>query len=157
MAWNKSSTCRLLQSRLKPVFSAKKVTKILCFGLGDTCRRPPAWYMDQPGSVEEIEAGCVRPHVIQHLVGLTMADMCGANNIQLLAQDPAYTEEAKEMLKVRGFSVVGSFGAAGFAEIDNDSVVVTAYITAPLAELVADIARPAVIITSDVGVFNDTG
>jgi hypothetical protein len=157
MAWNKSSACRLLQSRLERYVDFKHVTKILCFGLGDFCRRPPWWYMEQQGSLEDIEIGAIRPSAIQHSVALTMADMCGANNVQLLAQDPKYTEEAKEMLKARRFSIVGPFGAGGFAEIDNDSVIFTRFITVPLAEIVADIARPIVIITSDVGVFNDTG
>jgi hypothetical protein len=155
--WNKSSSCLLLQSRLEPVFSAKNVTKILCFGLGDMCRRPPCWYMDQPGSVVALEAESIRRNAIQHSVALTMADMCGANKVQLLAQDPKYTEEASEMLKARGFSIVGPFGAAGFAEIDNDSVAFAAFSAVPLAQIVADLARPAVIISTDFGVCSDTG
>jgi hypothetical protein len=156
MVWNKSSSCGLLQSRLEHVFSAKNVTKILCFGLGDMCRRPPPWYMEQPGSTEHIEAEAIRPKAVQHSVALTMADMCGAN-VQLLAQDPAYTEETKKMLKERGFSIIGPFGAAGFAEIDDDSVVFAAFAAVPLAQIVADLARPAVIITTYFGFCSDTG
>jgi hypothetical protein len=113
--------------------------------------------MDQPGSVDELGAESIRRNAIQHSVALTMADTCGTNKVQLLAQDPGYTEEAQEMLKARGFSIVGQFGAGGFAEIDNDSVVFSVFATVPMAEIVADLARPAVIVTSDIGAFNDTG
>jgi hypothetical protein len=157
MAWNESASRGLLQSVLEPVFSAKKVTKILCVGLGDICRRPPAWSMERPGSVYELDAESIRRSTIQHSAALTMADMCRANNGQLLAQDPGYTEEAKEMLKARGFSIVGQFGAGGFAEIDNNSVVFSAFAAVPLAEILADLARPAVIIISDIGASHDNG
>jgi hypothetical protein len=157
MAWNESASRGLLQSVLEPVFSAKKVTKILCVGLGDICRRPPAWSMERPGSVYELDAESIRRSTIQHSAALTMADMCRANNGQLLAQDPGYTEEAKEMLKARGFSIVGQFGAGGFAEIDNNSVVFSAFAAVPMAEIVADLERPAVIITSDIGASRDNG
>jgi roadblock/LC7 domain-containing protein len=114
--------------------------------------------MKQAGLNEhKLEADSIRPSTIQHSVALTMADMCGANNVQLLAQDPSYTEEAKEMLKARGFSIVGPFGAGGFAEIDNDSVVFSAFVEAPLKQIVADLARPALIITTDFAVSNDAG
>jgi len=114
--------------------------------------------MKQAGSNEhQLEAEAIRPSAIQHSVALTMADMCGANNVQLLAQDPSYTEEALEMLKARGFSIVGPFGAGGFAEIDHHSVVFSAFIGAPLKQIVADLARPALIITTGFAVFNDSG
>lgn len=158
LTWSQSASCRLLQSRLEEVFSVRKVAKIICFGLGDMCRGPPEWYRRQMGSSEqELEAESIRPSTIQHSVALTMADMCSANNIQLLAQDPGYTEEAKEMLKGKGFSIVGLFGAGGFAEIDDHSVVFSAFVEAPLKQIIADLARPALIITTDRTTFNDAG
>jgi hypothetical protein len=157
LAWNKSTSCRLLRSRLEDVFSVRKVAKIICFGLGDMCRRPSEWYFrGQKGSSEqELEADSIRPSTIQHSVALTMADMCSANNIQLLAQDPGYMEESKEIIKAKRFSIVGHFGAGGFAEIDDDSVVFSAFVQAPLKQIIADLAHPALIITTDYTAFND--
>ena len=156
-AWNKSATCRLLQSQLEHISSVKKVTKIICFGLGDMCRRPPEWYMRQAVPDEhKLEAESVRPSTVQHSVALSMADLCSAGT-QLLAQDPSYTEEAKEMLQARGLSIFGPFGAGGFAEINDESIVFSAFAAAPLKQIVADIARPALIITTGFAVFNDTG
>jgi roadblock/LC7 domain-containing protein len=106
-------------------------------------------------SEQELEAKFIRPSTIQHSVALTTADMCGANNIQLLAQDPGYTEEAKEMLKGKGFSIVGLAGAGGFAEIDDDSVVFSAFVEAPLKQIIADLTHPALIITTDRTTFNN--
>ena len=158
LTWSQSASCRLLRTRLEEVFSVRNVAKIICFGLGDMCRGPPEWYRRQMGSSEQaLEAAFIRPSTIQHSVALTMADMCSANNIQLLAQDPGYAEEAKEMLKGKGFSIVGLAGAGGFAEIDDDSVVFSAFVEAPLKQIIADLARPALIITTDRTTFNDAG
>lgn len=137
----------------------KKISKIICFGLGDMYRQPPEWFKRQTGSSEqELEADSLRPSAVQHSIALTMADIYSEKNtIQLLAQDPGYTEEAQQLLKAKGFSIVGRFGAGGFAEIDDDSVVFSAYIAAPLKQIIADVARPALIITTEFSTFNDSG
>ncbi|CAJ2514328.1 Uu.00g024470.m01.CDS01 [Anthostomella pinea] len=87
-----------------------------------------------------------------------MAEVCcesGANEVQLMAQDPDYTEQTKEILEKNGFTIVGQFGAGGFAEIDEESVVFSAFVEAPLKQIIADIARPTVIIGTTFGAFND--
>jgi hypothetical protein len=72
----------------------------------------------------------------------------------LLAQDPDYTEQAQEILKGNGFSLVGRFGAGGFAEIDDNSVAFSAFVEAPLKQIIADIARPLLIILRSLGTAN---
>lgn len=107
----------------------------------------------------ELEASFVRPSMVQHSIALTIAKICHdstANEVQLLAQDPDYTKEAKEILKGNGFSIVGEFGAGGFAEVDDNSVVFSVFVEAPLKQIIADIARPLLIISTDVEVFNDS-
>lgn len=97
--------------------------------------------------------------MIQHSIALTIAEMChetGASKVELLTQDPDYTNEAKEMLTEKGFSIVGEFGAGGFAEVDNDSVVFSVFVEAPLKQIIADIARPPLIISTGFEVFNDS-
>lgn len=168
LAWNQSKTCRLLQSKLEGLFAAKKVTKIICLGLGDMCREPPEWCKRQTSSdgghdPDEVWAELRYGNsMLQHSMALTIAQACRNSNagheVRLLAQDPAYTDKAKEILKDSGFELVGEFGAGGFAEIDDDSVVFSAHINAPLKQIIADLARPPLIIsTSFSEVFNDSG
>jgi hypothetical protein len=97
--------------------------------------------------------------MVQHSIALTIAEICRSrigNEVQLLAQDPDYTEEAKDILKANGFSIVGEFGAGGFAEVDDDSVVFSVFVEAPLKQIIADIARPVLIISTGFDVFNDS-
>jgi hypothetical protein len=160
-AWNNSMSCKLLTSQLERVSAIKKeVTKIVCFGLGDMCRKPPEWLRRQPNLEEhELEASFVRPSMVQHSIALTMAEICHdstGDEIQLLAQDPDYTEEAIEILKRNGFSTIGQFGAGGFAEVDDNSIVFSVFVKAPLKQIIADTARLFLIISTDFEVFNDS-
>lgn len=160
LAWNKSESCKLLKSHLEKLLAAKKVTKVVCFGLGDMCRKPPEWWRRQMSSDgQNMEASFVRESMVQHSIALTMAEICRdstGNQVQLLAQDPDYTEQAKEILKGNGFSVVGEFGAGGFAEVDDNSVVFSVFVEAPLKQIIADTARPALVISTGFEVFNNS-
>ena len=105
-------------------------------------------------NLEDITAGSM----VQHSIALTIAEVCrnnGTNTIQLLTQDPDYTEESKGLLERNGFTIVGQFGAGGFAEIDEGSVVFSVSVEAPLKQIIADIARPTMIISTGFGIFND--
>ena len=153
-------SCKTLRSQLGSILLSKKVTKVICFGLGDMCRKPPEWLRRKASSGEqELEASFVRPSMVQHSIALTIAEICRdstRNDVQLLAQDPDYTEEAKDILKKNGFSIVGQFGAGGFAEVDENSVVFSVFVEAPLKQIIADIARPLLIIGTGFEVFNDS-
>lgn len=97
--------------------------------------------------------------MVQHSIALTLAEFYrnnGLGEVRLLAQDPDYTEKTEEMLRDSGFSIVGRFGAGGFAEIDDDTVVFSAFVEAPLKQIIADIARPALIISTGPDVFNNS-
>lgn len=106
-----------------------------------------------------LEAEFVRDSMVQHSIALTIAEICHGSTgkeVELLAQDPDYTEQAKEILKGNGFSLVGEFGAGGFAEVDDNSVVFSAFIEAPLKQIIADTARPVLIISTGFDVFNNS-
>jgi hypothetical protein len=160
LIWKKSTSCKLLRSQFEEMLITKKVTKIVCFGLGDICRKPPEWLRRQTSSGEhELETSFVRARMVQHSIALTLAEIClhnTGNKVQLLAQDPDYTEQAKEILEGHGFSIVGQFGAGGFAEIDDNSLVFSVFVEAPLKQIIADIARPLLIISTAFEVFNDS-
>jgi hypothetical protein len=97
--------------------------------------------------------------MVQHSIALTIAEFCrdgGASEIQLFAQDPDYTERTEEILRGRGFSIVGRFGAEGFAEIDDEKVVFSAFVEAPLKQIIAEIARPPLIFSTGPDAFNNS-
>lgn len=96
--------------------------------------------------------------MVQHSIAVTLAEVCRKdeiNHVQFLAQDPDYTEQTKSILERNGFTIIGNFGAGGFAEIDGGSVVFSVFPEAPVKQIIADVARPAVIITNGFTAFND--
>jgi sugar phosphate isomerase/epimerase len=101
--------------------------------------------------------------LIHHSIALTIADIArscaatGDTGVRLLTQDPRYSDETKDLLREIGFEIVGEHGAGGFAELDNETVVFSAFTSAPVKQIIADLARPAAIICAGVpsaGVFN---
>lgn len=123
------------------------------------CRKPPDWLIRQNESKrQDLNISAADRSRIQHSIALTIADACrnnGRKAIQLLAQDPDYSVEAMEFLEKNGFKIVGQFGAGGFADIDEDSVVFSPFVNAPVKQIIADIARPALIISTGFETFND--
>lgn len=154
-------TCKLLRTYIETCLGARKVTKIVCFGVGDICRAPPDWMIRLNKSTEqgsETKMSEEDPAMVQHSIALTLADVCrkfSGNTIRLLAQDPSYTVHSRGILEENGFEIVGQFGAGGFSEVDEESIVFSPFPNAPVKQILADIARPALVITRGFGAFND--
>ncbi|KAI1114001.1 hypothetical protein F5Y14DRAFT_194233 [Nemania sp. NC0429] len=160
--WDASATCDAFTSQFRKLLGghgeARRVTKIVCFGLGDMNFKPPYWWIiendSKPEDEREPETSVVEGALIHHAIALTMADMAGACfearevgvGVRLLAQDPGYSDETRDMLRKIGFEVVGEHGAGGFAELDDESVVFSAFAAAPVNQIIADLARPVAII-----------
>jgi hypothetical protein len=148
--------------------NAKKVTKIVCFGLGDINFKPPDWWRiendSKPEDERELETSVVEGALIHHAIALTMADITRSRaetgtavGVRLLTQDPGYSDETREILQKLGFEVVGEHGAGGFAELDDESLVFSAFAAAPVKQIIADLARPVAIICAEktgAGTFN---
>ncbi|OTA53269.1 hypothetical protein K449DRAFT_440108 [Hypoxylon sp. EC38] len=148
--WESTITCGLFTEHFQEFLSGKKVTKVICFGLGNTSRNFPEWW----GIHNRLNGDPLETSVIKHSIALTIVDILRAGAkpgevIRLLAQDPDYTDETKEILMGLGFEIVGQFGAGGFAEVDDESVVICGFDAAPVKQIIADIARPALFIRSD--------
>ena len=146
----------------------KKVTKIVCFGLGELNFKPPDWWRIQnsskPNDEQEAETSVIEGALIHHAIALTMASVAraafGIGEVRLLTQDPRYSDETKDLLQEMGFEVVGDHGAGGFAEMDDESLVFSAFANVPVRQIIADLARPAVIICArgtSAGVFASPG
>lgn len=96
--------------------------------------------------------------MIQHSMALTIAQLCRGNEtLPLIAQDPDYTEVAEDVLTKKEFKIVGTHGAGGFAEIDEDSIIISPFTAAPIKLIIADLARPVLIISTGFDVFNING
>lgn len=159
LLWENSETSKLLKALVQALLSTgtSTVKKVLCFGLGDFCRSAPEWLKRQHESWDEnSEVENAIDSMIQHSMALTIAQLCGGNKtVLLLAQDPEYTEVAEEILTKKKFKIVGTHGAGGFAEIDEESIIISAFAAAPVKQIMADLARPMLIISTSFGVFNN--
>ncbi|KAJ6008505.1 hypothetical protein N7540_012481 [Penicillium herquei] len=135
-----------------------RAKKVVCFGLGEFSRSAPNWFKkrnDVWGSRADVDHSS--DSMIQHTVALTMARLCGNEEVSLLAQDPDYTEASEGILSNKSFQIVDRYGAGGFAEIDDDSIVISAFPNAPVKQIIADLARPVLIVSHDLSVFNEIG
>lgn len=156
LLWQNSTTCKQLAALVQDLIGTNTVKKVLCLGLGDFCRSAPEWLKKQHGSWDETSdvenvMGCM----IQHSMAITIAQLCRGNEtVLLLAQDPDYTELAEYILTKKEFKIVGPHGAGGFAEIDEESIVISAFAAAPVKQIIADLARPMLIISTGFNVFN---
>lgn len=150
--WNQSDSCESFRLQLRELLASRRVTKIVCFGLGDIARKPPPNTV-LPGEPQEPADSCNKelyPGMKQHAAALTMAEETArlqGGSVQVFSQDPQYTDDTKRLLRTEGFEIIGDFGAGGFGEVDDETIVFSAWTNAPVKQIVADIARPAAIIT----------
>ncbi|KAI1208189.1 uncharacterized protein F4807DRAFT_461915 [Annulohypoxylon truncatum] len=145
--WGKSWSCGLLEDKLATFNASKRITKVLCFGLGDIT--PLSRHDARAEFDEEVALQDLNASLNQHAVALTIAAAFRAktpNNMEIFAQDPAYSQASKTLLESLGVRVVGEHGAGGFSKIDQESVVFFCYPAAPVRQIIADLGRPALII-----------
>lgn len=156
LLWQNSKTCKYLATLVQDVLGIKTVKKVLYFGLGDFCCSAPEWLKKQHDSWDEnSEVKNVIGCMIQHSVALTIAQLCRGNEILLLlAQDLEYTEVVEDILTKKEFKIVGTHGVGGFAEIDEDSIIISPFAAALVKQIIADLARPVLIISTGFEVFN---
>jgi hypothetical protein len=158
--WEASLTCEAFTSQFRKAMGdekAKKITKIVCFALGDLNSKPPDWWRMQndalPEKERELETSVVDGALVHHAIALTIANIIrscakpGDREIRLLTQDPGYCDKTKDLIKEIGFEVIGGYGAGGFAEVDDETVVFSPFPKAPVKQIIADLARPLVFIT----------
>jgi hypothetical protein len=89
--------------------------------------------------------------VMQHAMALTILDILQRRrpgkqqpDIRCFVQDPSYTDTDEEILGGAGVTVVQD--PRGFLEVDDQTVVVSISPDIPIRQIIADIARPAVLI-----------
>ncbi|KAK4232727.1 hypothetical protein C8A03DRAFT_48470 [Achaetomium macrosporum] len=96
----------------------------------------------------------MRP-MAQHILALTVRDLLASSyttarqgegicGIKCYAQDPIYTPVDRQVLGEAGFTILDDPRA--FLEVDESSVVIAIAPDIPVRQIVADIARPAIMI-----------
>ncbi|KAJ8127596.1 hypothetical protein O1611_g6041 [Lasiodiplodia mahajangana] len=133
---DESPSCEALKSQFRKILggdgNAKKVTKIVCFGLGDMNYKPSdGWRIEnenRPEGQQQPETSVVEGPFLQHAMALTVADI------------------TRYYAKPGDMGVVGEHGAGGFAELDDESIVFSPFVSAPVKQIIADLARPVAII-----------
>ncbi|KAI1325476.1 hypothetical protein F5Y16DRAFT_401327 [Xylariaceae sp. FL0255] len=131
--WRQSRPFQYFAQKFRSLLYGKNITKITCFALGDFTRW--AANMERLDEIsEEVEhlKRCMRLHIFAS----SMADI-----------DPSYHYRFRDILEENGFKVVGPHGTEGFAEIDDETLVFSAGMNYPVKQIIAEIARPAIIIT----------
>ncbi|KAI1777199.1 hypothetical protein F4818DRAFT_457133 [Hypoxylon cercidicola] len=145
--WDRSLAHDWLASKLKKLQGARRITKILCFGLGNMSR---LLFSDMRGSTydsgreERSQLHCMT----QHAVALNLVDIfkSATTDVKLFVQDPNYNKASKTVLESAGITIVGECGAGGFSMIDDETLVFFCCPSAPVMQIVADVGRPAMII-----------
>jgi hypothetical protein len=98
----------------------------------------------------------VMSSMVQHTLALAIRDLLAnlypenARSIHCYAQDPFYTPVDEQVLSEAGFTLVDDPRA--FLDVDEASVVITMNPDIPVRQIVADIARPAMMIWNKVAV-----
>ena len=146
--WTQSAVCSELTAILGRSTSIPKATRrIVCFGLGSLEGLPDHSSLDVPADCDGLPR---RSAMTQHAAALTMAgvlgERLGTDPLPILAQDPAYSLVAKQLLIDVGIEVVGGRGSLAFTHVDEGTVVFSCHPNIPVKQVVADIARPAVMI-----------
>ncbi|KJK81980.1 hypothetical protein H634G_03244 [Metarhizium anisopliae BRIP 53293] len=137
--WQQGKDWADLKERIRPHLSTLPMTidKIIGFGLG----------------VLTMEAGCndddgwVKRCSEQHALMLTLAKMLQehtGNSVKCFAQDPAYSNTCKDILGKRDVEIV--HGDTGFLLVDENSIMLSFSPTVPVRQVIADLARPAMMV-----------
>ena len=136
-AWTESDMCRRLKNILASSATNLEMTKIVAVSLG----RLSYFCNDRPPR-----------HAYQHAMVLTMRDWLAERNgtdAPCYVQDPDYDDVDKSVLAEHKVQVLED--PMAWLEIDDTSIVVSIASNVPSKEIVADIARPAVVIWNRVG------
>lgn len=132
-AWEDSGECKKLTDAMMINTFPDNVTKIIAFACGS-----------MPGFRSHEES------ITQHALLLTIKDIVqkkqptSDREIKCYAQDPAYTEVDRAVLEEAGIQILED--PHGFLEVDDSSVVISFGPNVPVRQIVADIARPAIMI-----------
>lgn len=120
--WTQSTACSELITILGESACIPKTTrKIICFELGgleDSHSNSPF-----PASDGLPERSAMTKHASALTMAAVLSQRLGLDHNPILAQDPAYSVVAKQLLMEVGIEVVGGHGALAFTHVDEETLV----------------------------------
>lgn len=130
--WQKSKMCKKLQQILNTSAASHDIRKIVAVALGTFSIKLPKEFID------------FSP--VQHALLLTVREwlLTRRKTIDCFAQDPDYLGADKRILEKHGVEVVDDPRA--WLEVDDSSILYSVAPSCPTKAIIADIARPAVVI-----------
>lgn len=141
--WKNSMACRKLRSILSAAARTHRINKTIGFALGTLSQSDRCLG-------HSIHSAC------RHALLLTLNEWLqrrdGGEKKPCYVQDSSYNSLDKQVLERAGVQVIDD--PRGWLEVDEQSIVVSVTPIVPVKEIIADIARPAVIIWERVGVEN---
>ncbi|TRX93470.1 hypothetical protein FHL15_005745 [Xylaria flabelliformis] len=130
-AWVKHDARHKLAAALFGLELPPNINKVICFGLGNHLTKEFEYWTQHPAAI-----------TIKNVLKIKFGW-----KVRLLTHFPEYTSDTKAVLEKHGFEVIGRNGIDGFLEVDENSLVFCKPSDIPVRQILADLARPAVIIT----------
>ncbi|KAK7697275.1 hypothetical protein SLS64_013709 [Diaporthe eres] len=133
-SWESSEECERITAALTASTTLNKVTKVIAFACCTMSRS------------EAVQ----KRSITQHALILTIKDilqkksLTADGHVRCYAQDPIYTSADRAVLEGKGIHVLED--PHGFLEVDDSSIVIAFSPNVPVRQIVADIARPAVML-----------
>ncbi|KAI0543462.1 hypothetical protein F4679DRAFT_592846 [Xylaria curta] len=129
-AWSKHKARHKLAATLLGLELPSNINKVVCFGLGNHLTKEFEYWTQHPAATTIM-------NVLKMKFGW---------KVKLLTHFPEYTSDTKAVLEKRGFEVIGKNGIDGFLEVDENSLVFCKPSDIPVRQIIAELARPAVIV-----------
>jgi len=140
--WDASSECKEFKS-LMGTIQLPIITKIVAFGCGTL-----AHALDRPqnfdGAVTALEDNGATQHAFILTLRECLEEKQPGTAIECLAQDPGYLDADNQVLREAGIMPVED--PKGFLEVDDETIVFSQIPSAPVRQIIADIATPAMMI-----------
>ncbi|KAI0857342.1 hypothetical protein F4860DRAFT_517925 [Xylaria cubensis] len=130
-AWAKHEARHKLAAALLGLELPPTINKVICFGLGNHLTKEFEYWTQHPAAV-----------TIKNVLKIKFGW-----KVRLLTHFPEYTSDTKAVLEKHGFEVIGRNGIDGFLEVDENSLVFCKPSDIPVRQILAELARPAVIVT----------
>ncbi|KAI8629859.1 hypothetical protein F5Y19DRAFT_62223 [Xylariaceae sp. FL1651] len=130
--WDNCEACADIGDSLRSLKLPSSINKIVCFGLGNDIA------MASFEKTSQHPAALTIKHILE--------DIC-KHEVKLMTEDPAYTYDTEAVLEDHDFIFIDGCGVGGFLEVDENTVVFCVNVGARVKEVLADLVRPAVIIT----------
>ncbi|KAG6364190.1 hypothetical protein INS49_005788 [Diaporthe citri] len=131
-AWINSEECKRITAALMASTIPGKITKVIAFAC---CTL---------SGCEAVQARSIKQHALILTIKNVLQSLTVDGDIKCYAQDPVCTDADRAVLEGEGIHVLED--PHGFLEIDDSSVVISFSSNVPVRQIVADVARPAIML-----------